>query len=369
VVYLNVVTPLLANLYSRIFEKQLANLGIDFLRFDLFEDMGELDKYNPNEYLQKLNHIYNTLNPIEKDTVQSSLSNTGQSGKGNTRFQTAFNEFINRFGHISTNSNNFTAIPWREDPQSILNMIREFKAGDRDMENRIGFDDLRINPLKKPVYRFFYRRARQFNLFQEEVSSKYIYGYGLFRPYFLQLAEEFVKLGWLENKNDIFYLTWEEIKQAISMKDASGFSEKIMTRQEKMRQYQDVILPEVIYGDDPPPVFSESHERLQGTPTSQGYYAGPIKIVKGIGDFEKVVSGDVIVIPYSDVGWTPLFNRAGAVIAESGGLLSHSSIIAREYQIPAVVSVRNCMVLRDHQQVSVNGFTGEIVLLEDETGK
>lgn len=369
VVYLNVVTPLLANLYSRIFEKQLARLGIDFLRFDLYEDMGELRQYNPNEYLSKLNQIYSALEPIEKEKVHFSLQENFQSESGNFSFHAAYEEFIDRFGHISTNSNNFMAIPWREDPQSVLNMIREYKPIDRNKENRIGFNELNINWFQKPFYRFLYSRARQFNLFQEKVSAKYIYGYGLFRPYFLRLAEELVKLGWIENKNDIFYLTWEEITQAISLKNASGFSEKIRSRQEEMRLYQDVLLPEVIYGDDPPPVFSGSHERLQGTPTSQGYYAGPIKIVKGIEDFGKVVSGDVIVIPYSDVGWTPLFNRAGAVIAESGGLLSHSSIIAREYQIPAVVSVRNCMILKDNLQVSVNGFTGEIVLLDDETGK
>ena len=103
---------------------------------------------------------------------------------------------------------------------------------------------------------------------------------------------------------------------------------------------------------------------MYGTPTSQGYYIGLIKVVFGREDFDKVERGDVIVIPYSDVGWTPLFARAGAVIAESGGILSHSSIIAREYQIPAIVSVSNCMQLKDHQRVSVNGFTGEIIILE-----
>jgi pyruvate,water dikinase len=89
-----------------------------------------------------------------------------------------------------------------------------------------------------------------------------------------------------------------------------------------------------------------------------------VKVIRGASDFEKVEPGDVIVIPYSDVGWTPLFARAGAVIAESGGLLSHSSIIAREYHIPAVVSVPNCMQLTDFQEVSINGFTGEIVFLD-----
>jgi hypothetical protein len=54
----------------------------------------------------------------------------------------------------------------------------------------------------------------------------------------------------------------------------------------------------------------------------------------GLSEFEKLQKGDILIIPYSDVGWTPLFSKAGAVISESGGMLSHSSIIAREYHIP-----------------------------------
>ncbi len=70
------------------------------------------------------------------------------------------------------------------------------------------------------------------------------------------------------------------------------------------------------------------------------------------------------MIPYSDVGWTPLFARAGAVIAESGGILSHSSIIAREYNIPAVVSVKHAMNLRDGELVEVDGYKGLVYLKE-----
>jgi pyruvate,water dikinase len=97
-----------------------------------------------------------------------------------------------------------------------------------------------------------------------------------------------------------------------------------------------------------------------------GRYTGPVRVARGIQDFSKVERGDVLVIPYSDVGWSPLFARVGAVIAESGGLLSHSSIIAREYGIPAVVSVNGAMNLRDHTLVTVNGYTGEIILHTDE---
>jgi len=78
-------------------------------------------------------------------------------------------------------------------------------------------------------------------------------------------------------------------------------------------------------------------------------------------------AGDVLVIPYSDVSWTPLFTKAGAVIAESGGILSHSSIIAREYGIPAVVSVPGACQIADGTLVTVDGYRGEI-LVHEETG-
>jgi pyruvate,water dikinase len=101
---------------------------------------------------------------------------------------------------------------------------------------------------------------------------------------------------------------------------------------------------------------------LIGVPASIGYYTGSVRIVTGIHDFSKVKDGDVLVIPYSEVSWSPLFARAGAVVAESGGLLSHSSIIAREYGIPAVVSANGAMKLRDNMCVSVDGQKGIVII-------
>ena len=76
------------------------------------------------------------------------------------------------------------------------------------------------------------------------------------------------------------------------------------------------------------------------------------------------MEGDVLVIPFSDVGLTPLFARAGAVVAESGGILSHSSIIAREYGIPAVVSVPGACGLEDGTMMAVDGYTGDMQILD-----
>jgi pyruvate,water dikinase len=83
-------------------------------------------------------------------------------------------------------------------------------------------------------------------------------------------------------------------------------------------------------------------------------------VILSVADFSKMEQGDVLVIPFSDVSWTPLFTRAGAVIAESGGVLSHSSIVAREYNLPCVVSVSQACNLPDHTLVTVDGYKGEV---------
>jgi len=237
---------------------------------------------------------------------------------------------------------------------------------DRGERDRIRFEDLPVKGINKLFTRMFFNRARKFTLYRDEVSKGYMYGYGLFRPYFLRLAEDLVKERWLDSRDDIFYLRWSEIQKLVKGGGISSIYQKIETRKREMQEYRDIELPEIIYGDNPPPLFSHFKKKMQGIPTSQGYFKGKIKIIGGTADFGKVEPDDIIVIPYSDVGWTPLFARAGAVIAESGGLLSHSSIIAREYQIPAVVSVAGCMNLKDGQKANVNGFTGEISLLEEE---
>lgn len=126
-------------------------------------------------------------------------------------------------------------------------------------------------------------------------------------------------------------------------------------------------LPETIYGNTPPPltrIREGSHQR-SGIPTSPGYYQGPLKVVLSTSEFDTVEQGDVIVIPFSDVAWTPLFAKAGAVIAEAGGMLSHSSIVAREYGIPCVVSVRGATKLPGNCQVYVDGYQGLISLIEE----
>lgn len=104
---------------------------------------------------------------------------------------------------------------------------------------------------------------------------------------------------------------------------------------------------------------------LTGTPGSSGRMTGPARIIYGPNDFSRVRSGDILVCPYTDPSWTPLLRIAKGVVTETGGVLSHAAIVARELRIPAVLGVTGAMDrLRDSTTITVDGPTGTITITE-----
>jgi pyruvate,water dikinase len=135
-------------------------------------------------------------------------------------------------------------------------------------------------------------------------------------------------------------------------------------RTKEIAEYSDIAMPEVIFGDIPPPPVKKGSStiHLKGLPSSKGYCEGTARVVTTTANFDKILPGDVLIIPYSDASWTPLFAKAGAVVSESGGLLSHCSIIAREYGIPAVVAVEGATRIPDNARIVVDGYKGDIMI-------
>lgn len=359
--YYNITAPLLMMMYNGMVSSQLHKLGIPSEQFDLLENMPEIEQYSPDGGLNKLHHQFLDLPPHLQEMIRSGNLTGLQQHETAANFLRALTGFINTFGHLSDNGNDFSVIPWREQPEMILQMISEYSREESHGNKLLGLEDLKSRGL---FFNLLYHRARKFRLYREQISSVYTYGYGLFRPYFLALGSHFVQRGLIDCAEDIFYIEWKTIQSAVqqSGQDRHELRQQITQTKMKMENSREINLPSIIYGDDPPPIVSISSQSMRGTPASQGYYCGPARVVHGIEDFHKVMPGDVLVIPFSEVGWTPLFARAGAVVAESGGVLSHSSIIAREYRIPAVVSIPGVMKLRDNQQITVDGFKGEVII-------
>lgn len=148
-----------------------------------------------------------------------------------------------------------------------------------------------------------------------------------------------------------------------------AISAMLEDRKNQFEAMRDVRMPEAIYTDNFQPLPGRtgdgSHKELTGTGVARGQARGPFRVLRGFDDFGRVESGDIIVIPFSDVSWTPVFAKASGVVSEAGGMLSHSAIVAREYGIPCIVSVENALDLPDGALGMIDGVSGTVLVLED----
>jgi pyruvate,water dikinase len=358
VAYYNVMGPMLMGMYNNMLKSQLGKRGVEFGNFDLTEGMDEIAEYDPATHLRRLHAQFCALPPEVQEKMRSVSYVEFQRMTEAGDFPQKVAQLIEEFGHLSDNGNDFSAVPWREQPEMVLQLVTDF-APKKEEGKKVTLSDLKASGMLK----FFYKRAREFRLLREQVSGLYTYGYGLFRYYFLALGRHFVRRGLIDAPEDIFFLTFSQVRDLVNGKQpAEDLRGEVARHKADMERYKDILIPTVIYGDEIPPVHEPNMDVMSGIATSIGHYTGRVKVVKGIQDFQKVKHGDVLVVPYSDVGWTPLFARAGAVVAESGGLLSHSSIVAREYNIPAVVSVEGATLLPDETTVTVDGHKGEVLI-------
>jgi pyruvate,water dikinase len=320
--YYNIVGPLLMMMYNRVLASQLKKLGVDFSQFDLMANVPELQEFDPNSQLHLLHEKFIRFDPALQEQIRQNTYAEFSKLPAIAEFQQEMGKFLERFGQFSDNGNDFSATPWRETPDIVLGLVANFTPTTTASEGKVRFGDLPLSGLQRLKTALFYRRARDFRLLREQISSTYTYGYGLFRNYYLALGEHLVRRGLLDVPQDIFYLYDSQVRQlATDGQDELDARAIVSRHKEEIKRFENISMPAVIYGDEPPPVEDPSLERLVGVPTSIGHYTGKVTVVRGIKDFNKVRQGDVLVIPYSDVGWTPLFARAGAVVAESGGLL------------------------------------------------
>jgi pyruvate,water dikinase len=363
--YHNILVPLSMSVYNGMLSRHLHKNEVDPLDFDLGQDLDELRTLDPKIALNDLKQMFNALSIEVRENLANYQIEPVDPSPELKSFLSEFEDFIDLFGHFSESGNDFSSVPWREDPLHVIEMIQRYSS--QTGSKKIGLQEIDLGIFSMWVLRFWVKRTRRYLLERERVSSTYTYGYGLFRDLFLRLGEKFVARGVIKSKEEIFMLTLDEVKGIISSDVIeTSYQDKVDRRLEEMEVAKGIILPEIFYGDEAPPIeaFSKDLSTLHGMPTSRGYYEGKVTVIQSLSEKAKLKKGDVLVVPYSDVAWTPLFGLAGAVIAQSGGVLSHSSIVAREMGIPCVVSVANACKLEDGTNVVVDGHRGEITIKE-----
>jgi pyruvate,water dikinase len=271
-----------------------------------------------------------------------------------------FAEILEDYGYLSEVGTDISVPRWKEQPHLVRQIFVQFiqahetANADESKQRHQGFVQSRID-LKGRVTEVYSRLLAEL------------------RWTFLALEKLWLKDGLLKQTGDIFFLKLGEVRRLAANADPELRDKVAELLQKRRSQFledsQITQIPPLVYGNNPPhpiaaPIDTSDHILL-GIPASQGQAAGQVKVVRNLQEAGEINKQTILVVPYTDSGWATILVRAGGVIAEAGGKLSHGAIVAREYGIPAVMDVRGATyLLQDGQQVRIDGSKG-IVELEE----
>ncbi len=208
---------------------------------------------------------------------------------------------------------------------------------------------------------------RRLLVMRDELNNTRAKAMAACRRWDLALGQKWVDQGWLVQAEDIFWLTMEEIEQAL-MIEAHGItlSSIVQARKETYQTYAETEMPFRLQESQIPSIqlgiglsSETASEVMMGLPVSPGQARGTVMVIHNPHEFEKGADDVILVMPSTDPAWLPLLHLAAGLIVEMGGLLSHGSIIAREYGLPAVANI---------PQATKRFHTGDIVLVDGSTG-
>ena len=186
-----------------------------------------------------------------------------------------------------------------------------------------------------------------------------------FREAIIELGARFVQSGFIDNEDDLFFLTRDALGKLVAGNADLAATAALLKSNKKQFMEQQSSEPPFEPGCENVSVMGDSTDAITGLPGAPGVAEGRTCIIRSSDDFASFIPGSILVARTTNPAWTPLFYAASAVVTESGGPLSHGAVTAREIGIPAVVAARGAIgALGDDQLVRVNGRDGKVVLLD-----
>jgi phosphoenolpyruvate synthase/pyruvate phosphate dikinase len=209
-------------------------------------------------------------------------------------------------------------------------------------------------------------RVRNFAGYREYPKYHIICRYFVYKQALLDEVDRLVRGGVLAEREDAFYLTFQELHDVVRTGRADDGL--IRRRKEAFRSHQALTPPRVLTSDGE--ALTGSYRRddvpagaLVGLPVSAGTVEGRARVILDL-EQADLEAGDILVTAYTDPSWSPLFVAITGLVTEVGGLMTHGAVIAREYGLPAVVGVIDATrLIRDGQRIRVHGTDGYIELL------
>lgn len=303
---------------------------------------------------------------------------------GGQETQDAIYAYLKKYGMRCAGEIDITKTRWSEKPTTLLPMIlnniknfepnashRKFEQGRRvalkkEQELLDRLKQLPDGEQKAKATKRMISLIRNFSGFREYPKYGMINRYFVYKQALLKEAEQLVQANVIHEKEDIYYLTFEELLEVVRTDKLD--SQIISKRKDEFLLYEKLTPPRVITSDGEIIAGEYKRENLPaeaivGLPVSSGVIEGRARVILNMED-ANLEDGDILVTSFTDPSWTPLFVSIKGLVTEVGGLMTHGAVIAREYGLPAVVGVENATkLIKDGQRIRVNGTEGYIEIL------
>ncbi|HKW20558.1 MAG TPA: rifamycin-inactivating phosphotransferase [Ktedonobacterales bacterium] len=303
---------------------------------------------------------------------------------GGREARDAIQAWLDKYGMRCVGEIDITRPRWSERPTTlvpmILSNIRNFEPGaaqrlfeqglrEAQMKEQEILERLRALPdgeRKAEEVKRMIDRVRTFIGYREYPKYGMISRYFGYKQALLEEAERLVQAHALREKEDIFYLTLQELYDVVRTQQVDG--QLIRQRRDAFRSYQALTTPRVMTSDGE--IVTGSYRRedipagaLVGLPVSSGTVEGRARVILDMAEAD-LEPGDILVTTSTDPSWTPLFVAIKGLVTEVGGLMTHGAVIAREYGVAAVVGVEHATkLIRDGQRIRVHGTDGYVEIL------
>ena len=298
-------------------------------------------------------------------------------------------EYVQRYRYHGRSELDITVPRWDEDAEFVFDtfksILREHDATqdpevlhqrqhERYLSERKKAEGAFGQSLLSRLWPFSRRRflkrlelVREYTWWREEMRDRSARMYYLVRRFTMEVARRWVAEGVIDREGDVFFLTFPQVFQVLDGKISPAQARQtILENKDYNASFRDFRNPNEIgsrWKIDPSNGRTRPGDALRGIGCSPGTARGPLRVIRSISETHRLRKGDVLVTRFTDPGWTPVLNLVSAVVTETGGLLSHAAIIAREYGIPAVLNVSEATeLLTDGQTIEVDGDRGLVHL-------
>jgi rifampicin phosphotransferase len=324
--------------------------------------------------------VIHYLRHVKDDNFLDSLAqfNGGQESGD------AIHTFLDKYGMRCTGEIDITKPRWSEKPTTLVSMILgnirnfernashlRFEQGRREAVNKEQELLARLKQLpegeqKAKETKRMISLVRNLSGYREYPKYGIVSRYFAYKQALLREAERLVQAGVIHEKEDIYYLAFEELREVVRTNELDY--QIISKRKCEYKSYERLTPPRVITSSGEIVAGEYKRENLPagaivGLPVSSGVIDGRARVILKLEE-ARVEDGDILITTFTDPSWTPLFVGIRGLVTEVGGLMTHGAVIAREYGLPAVVGVENATTLiKDGQRIRVNGTEGYVEIL------